>query len=65
MEIKFKNSAYAMKARQLLNRYGLRVNVGKKSDDDGCYYYIYVPPKFYERVETILRDEGFYEEESL
>jgi hypothetical protein len=58
VEIKFKNSAYAMKARQLLNRAGFRTSVGKRSGEDGCYYYIYIPDKFYERVEEILEKEG-------
>lgn len=57
MDIPVKGATYAMKARQILLREGIRGSVGKKSGRGGCSYYIKVPDRESERAWKLLRDQ--------
>ena len=50
MEIRVKSATYAMKGKQLLQRSGIRTYVGKRSGQDGCYYYLVVSDKNAQRA---------------
>ena len=54
MEIKVKSATYAMQGKQLLQRSGIRAYVGKRSGEDGCFYYLNVAEKNLERATQIL-----------
>ena len=56
MELPVKSATYAMKGKQLLQQYGIRSHVGKRSGETGCYYYLNVAEKDLPTARLILRD---------
>ncbi len=58
MEFIAKSATYAMKGKQLLHQNGIRAYVGKRSGDNGCFYYLIVADKKKDAAKTILEDGG-------
>lgn len=58
MELPVKSATYAMKGKQLLQQYGIRSFVGKRSGESGCYYYLNIPEKDLQYARQLLRDDG-------
>lgn len=58
MEILVKSATYAIKGKQLLNRNGIRAYVGKRSGENGCYYYLSVHQKYDEKARALLGENG-------
>ena len=54
MEIRVKSATYAMQGKQLLHRSGIRAHVGKRSGENGCFYYLSVAEKYAEKASHIL-----------
>ncbi len=54
MEIRVKSATYAMQGKQLLQRSGIRAHVGKRSGEDGCFYYLNVAEKRADQATHIL-----------
>lgn len=54
MEIRVKSATYAMQGKQLLHRSGIRSHVGKRSGEDGCFYYLNVAEKHFDNAMHIL-----------
>ncbi len=57
MELPVKSATYAMKGRQLLHLHGIRAYVGKRSGEDGCYYYLNVADKNLAVARQLLMNE--------
>ncbi len=45
-----------MKGKQLLQQYGIRSYVGKRSGETGCYYYLNIAEKDLASARIVLRD---------
>ncbi len=58
MELPVKSATYAMKGKQLLNQYGIRSYVGKRSGDSGCYYYLNIAEKDLAYARQVLANEN-------
>ncbi len=58
MELPVKSATYAMKGKQLLQQYGIRSYVGKRSGETGCYYYLNIAERDLTAARLILRDGG-------
>ena len=56
MELPVKSATYAMKGKQLLLQNGIRSYVGKRSGEDGCYYYLNVSEKNLSAARSLLSD---------
>ena len=56
MEIPVKSATYAMKGKQLLHRNSIRAYVGKRSGEEGCFYYLNVREKDEEIAARILEE---------
>ena len=54
MEIRVKSATYAMKGKQLLQRSGIRSHVGKRSGENGCFYYLVVADKYADKAHQAL-----------
>lgn len=57
MELPVKSATYAMKGKQLLQQYGIRSYVGKRSDETGCYYYLNVTERDLDHARHILEQD--------
>lgn len=58
MELPVKSATYAMKGKQLLQQYGIRSYVGKRSGESGCYYYLNIAEKDLVSARRILEGEN-------
>lgn len=58
MEFKIYSASDAMKGKQLLQRAGIRVFIGKKSGENGCYYYLKVADRSIADAKEILLKNG-------
>lgn len=56
MEIYVKSATYAMKGKQLLQQYNIRSYVGKRSGENGCYYYLNVAEKNHPLARQVLQE---------
>lgn len=56
MEVPVKSATYAMKGKQLLQQYGIRSYVGKRSGETSCYYYLNIAEKDLASARIVLRD---------
>jgi carboxypeptidase C (cathepsin A) len=56
LEITVKSATYAMKGKQLLQQYNIRSHVGKRSGDNGCYYYLNVAEKHLSFALQVLQE---------
>ena len=56
IEIPVKSATYAMKGKQLLHRNGIRGYVGKRSGEDGCYYYLNINDKNGVQAQELLEE---------
>ena len=57
MELPVRSATYAMKGKQLLQQYGIRSYVGKRSDEAGCYYYLNVAERDLAYAREILSQD--------
>ncbi len=56
IEIPVKSATYAMKGKQLLHQNAIRAYVGKRSGEEGCYYYLKINEKNEETAVQILQE---------
>lgn len=56
IEIPVKSATYAMKGKQLLHRHSIRAYVGKRSDEEGCYYYLNIKEKNKDAAIELLQE---------
>ena len=56
IEIPVKSATYAMKGKQILHRNSIRAYVGKRSGEDGCFYYLNVHEKNKDAVVRLLEE---------
>ncbi len=54
MEIPVKSATEAMRMKQLLRSHGIRAHVGKRSGEDGCFFYLTVSDKKHPDVLHLL-----------
>ncbi|MBQ7095460.1 MAG: hypothetical protein IJN80_03315 [Clostridia bacterium] len=58
MEFQFKNSTDAMRGKEILRTAGIRAFVGKRSGEDGCYYYLKISDRNREEAAELLDKHG-------
>lgn len=58
MEFQLKNSTDAMKGKEILRSAGIRTLVGKRSGEDGCYYYLKISDRNEREAAELLDKHG-------
>ena len=56
IEIPVKSATYDMKGKQLLHRHSIRAYVGKRSGEEGCYYYLNIKEKDKDAAIELLQE---------
>ena len=60
MEIPVAGVVAAMKGKEILAKQGIRAVVGKKSGENGCYYYLKIADKQFYKVENLLKNTDIF-----
>lgn len=60
MEIPVNGVVAAMKGKELLIREGIRASVGKRSGENGCYYYLKFNDRYFYKAESILKNVDIF-----
>ena len=58
MEFLMNNSTDAMKGKGILQAAGIRVYLGKRSGENGCYYYLKIADRNKSKVLDLLEQHG-------